>query len=196
MAPWLLLSVGHHSLSQLVLNLYLCVLAMMMLLLEVRIEGTRRIALHLLRYAAVMMHPTARGVLYLLVSLTLLTQSDPVLWIMGYAVEAVGIMHVVLGSRVASKMAALRRKLTDNRSIRQAFRAVSPDDRPISGFGARRGTGLERGAGYERATAAADWHLLLVMPCGRGRPEAGRAIGRREAQVARGPAGAHRRLRP
>ena len=36
------------------------------------LSPTRRTAIHLLRYASAMMHPTARGVLYLLLSLTLL----------------------------------------------------------------------------------------------------------------------------
>ena len=40
---------------------------------ELRIEVTRRTALHLLRYASAMMHPTARGVVYLVMALTLLS---------------------------------------------------------------------------------------------------------------------------
>ena len=49
------------------LNLYLAVLALLMLVVEVRAEPTRRVAVHLLRYASALLHPTARGVLYLLV---------------------------------------------------------------------------------------------------------------------------------
>lgn len=79
-----------HALLQLVLNLYLCVIGVIMLVIETRIELTRRAAVHLMRYGAAMMHPTARGVLYLLVSLTLLTQDSALLWVTGYVVELVG----------------------------------------------------------------------------------------------------------
>ena len=133
----MLLSISDQSLLQLVLNLYICVIAILMLVIETRAEPTRRTSLHLLRYASVMMHPTARGVLYLLVSLTLLSQQAPLLWTMGYVVEAIGMLHVIAGSQVASKLSALRRQFGDNRSIVSAFRAVSPDNQPISTFGVK-----------------------------------------------------------
>ena len=131
----LIVSVAQHNLLRLVLNLYITCLAGLMLVIETRAPQTRRFAIHLLRYASAMMHPTARGVLYLLLSLTLLTQQAAALWAMGYCVELIGIIHVIVGSRVASKLSALRRALPDNRSVVMAFRAVSPDERPISGFG-------------------------------------------------------------
>ena len=132
-------ALAQRSLLQLVINLYLSVLAVLMLVIEVKEPRyLRKTSLHLLRYASTMMHPTARGTLYLLLSLALLTQdaeATPSLWIVGYVVEFIGILHVLVGARVASKVRALKKALPDNRAILAAYRAVSPDRLPISDFG-------------------------------------------------------------
>ena len=135
-------AVAQRSLIELVMNLYLCVLSSLMLVLEVKDPGHgRTIALHLLRYASALMHPTARGVVYLLFALSLLTQdattTSPYFWGLGIAVEALGFAYIFVGWRVNTTLRRLRKALPDRRQISAAFRAVSPDELPIRDFGLR-----------------------------------------------------------
>ncbi len=110
----------------------------MLLIIELHIDRTRRTALHLLRYAAVLVHPSARGVLYLLLALALLAQDVPWLWPIGYIVEILGLVHVVVGARVSSRLAKLSKRLKHNRAVMAAHQNVSGGDgRPIGLFGLR-----------------------------------------------------------
>eukprot|EP00900_Chrysochromulina_parva_P009286 jgi/Chrpa1/18359/Chrysochromulina_OHIO_Genome00017869-RA len=122
---------SYLQLPSLVIHVYMLVTALLMLIIELRIEVTRRTALHLLRYASAMMHPTARGVVYLVMALTLLSSwSDS-----GYLLEVLAFLHLLVGYRVSSKLSALRRALPDQTSLLAAFRHAATDGEPLSRFG-------------------------------------------------------------
>lgn len=72
-----------RRLPSLVINVYLLVASVLLLLIELRIERTRRAALHVLRYCSALLHPLARGVVYLIVAITLQSQQKDE----GYLVE-------------------------------------------------------------------------------------------------------------
>ena len=116
-----------RSVVQLVINFFLLLCAALMWVLETRSEGYRKAALHVLRYASVLLHLTARGALYLLVALALLAQGGESAWLafLGYALEALGILHIFVGLRVASRLRLLRRKLPTPQAARDAFQAVA-----------------------------------------------------------------------
>jgi hypothetical protein len=82
-----------------------------------------------------MLYPSARGLLYLLLALTLLAQRDSFLWVAGYTVEVLGIVHVLLGSRANANIAKLRTQMGGTRGVLAAYRALQPDGRLIGAFG-------------------------------------------------------------
>lgn len=122
-----------QQLPSLVINVYLLVAVVLMLLIELRIEATRRTALHLLRYCSALLHPTARGIVYLVVALTLLSQKKDE----GYLAEALGIVYVAVGTLVGNKLQKLRERLPDNAAILAAYRHVAADGRPLNVFSLR-----------------------------------------------------------
>ena len=132
-------SVIRHSMDsivQLVINLYILVMACLMLVVELKHPSTKRIALHIQRYAAALLHPTPRGTLYLLLSLALLTQEPKFLWVVGFLVEAIGVYHIIIGTRVASRLALMRKKMNGSRRrIVTAYRSAMPDGSPLSEYG-------------------------------------------------------------
>ena len=129
-------SLAQHSLVQLIINLYVGVLAALMLVVELKAPQTKRIALHLQRYAAALLHPTPRGTLYLVLALALLMQNPRFLWVVGFFVEAVGVYHIVIGTRLASNLHRLRRKLgRSRRQVVASYRSVMPDGAPMSAYG-------------------------------------------------------------
>ena len=64
-----------------VINFFLLLSSMLMWVLETRCESYRRTALHVLRYASALLYHSARGALYLLVSLALLAQGEASPWL-------------------------------------------------------------------------------------------------------------------
>ena len=54
---------------------YLFVFAIVMCTIEIRTEGHRRRALHITRYCDLLLHMTPRGLMYILVGLTLVAQA-------------------------------------------------------------------------------------------------------------------------
>lgn len=116
-----------RSVVQLVINFFLLLCAVLMWTLETRSEGYRKVALHILRYASVLLHFSARGALYLLIALALLAQGGQSSWLafLGYLLELIGIVHIFVGLRVASRLRLLRRQLPTPQAARAAFQAVA-----------------------------------------------------------------------
>jgi len=127
-----------RSFVQLVINLLLLLAAMLMWLLETRSEAYRRAALHVLRYASLLLHHTARGALYLLLALALFAQAQggTSSWLanLGYLLEALGIAHVLVGLRVSRTLRLLRKRLPTHRAAVGAFDAVAHGGASISRF--------------------------------------------------------------
>ena len=95
-------------------------LALLMLVVEVRSNETRRFALHVARYVTLIMQPAARGVLYILIALALLAHpaTDHVwMWVFGYALELLGIAHLLAGGRVNRRLRQLRGRLPSARAM-------------------------------------------------------------------------------
>jgi len=138
-----ILALAHRSVLQLVINLYLSLAGLLLLVLELKVERTRRTALHIFRYASALLHPRARGMVYLLLPLLMLSQTESSLGVhysglvygIAYLVEVLAIALILVGFRVDAKLRALRRQLPDRAAIVAAFLAVSPDGRPVTLFG-------------------------------------------------------------
>lgn len=138
-----LVSLIHPNVLQLVLSVYLLVVACVLFVVEARVARTRRYALHILRYASALLHPTARGALYLLSALALLSQDLPYIWPLGYAVEVLGIVTLGAGVSVSAKLRAFRAHFTATRScsaeaaVVTSFGAVAQGGRPVGEWGLR-----------------------------------------------------------
>lgn len=123
------------------ISIYLFVVSAILFAIETRVQPTRRTALHLLRYASALLHPSARGALYILAALALLSLDLPWVWPLGYSVEILGIATVFAGARVSSKLKKFRSHYAHSSASAElavvaAFRTVSMSgSRPITEWG-------------------------------------------------------------
>ena len=130
-------AVGQRSFLQLVINFYLTLFAILMVVVESRIDATRRLALHVHRYAQLLLYGAARGALFLLAALALLAQDTDWLCPLAYATELVGLAYIILGTRTVTRIRQLQRKLRTVAAVRASFRAVAHDQPSLQAFGLR-----------------------------------------------------------
>ena len=130
-------AVGQRSFLQLVINFYLTLFAILMVVVESRIDATRRLALHVHRYAQLLPYGAARGALFLLAALALLAQDTDWLCPLAYATELVGLAYIILGTRTVTRIRQLQRKLRTVAAVRASFRAVAHDQPSLQAFGLR-----------------------------------------------------------
>ena len=130
-------AVGQRSFLQLVINFYLTLFAILMVVVESRIDATRRLALHVHRYAQLLLYGAARGALFLLAALALLAQDTDWLCPLAYATELVGLAYIILGTRTVTRIRQLQRKLPTVAAVRASFRAVAHDQPSLQAFGLR-----------------------------------------------------------